>query len=168
MNKLPTRKPNRLKDYDYSSDGFYFITFCTKDMKCLLSEIVGADIIRPQNNEFVFKKYNVILTDYGKIVDKAINSIESHYDTISVIKYVIMPNHVHMILCIDNNNGRMVSAPTVVGSLKRYVSKNIGNSIWQKGFYDRVIRDDNEFMYYWQYIEENPKKWNMGKLEYYS
>ena len=101
---LPDRKKNRLENYDYSQNGAYFITICTRDRKKILSEIVGADTIRP---------YEIILSQYGKIVDKAINNIANIYENISVDKYVIMPDHVHMILRITNNGGRMVSAPTI-------------------------------------------------------
>ncbi|MBR1763336.1 MAG: transposase [Eubacterium sp.] len=158
------RKDNRLKNYDYSQNGAYFITICVKDMECILSKIsenktnnVGADTIRPR------------LTKYGVIVDNAINSIESHYDTIIVDRYVIMPNHIHLMIRINNNKniGRMVSAPTVIGSLKRFVSKEIGFSIWQKSYYDHIIRNDEDYINHLQYIDENPKKWLLGKDEYY-
>ena len=123
MKDVPKRKPNRLKDYDYSQPGLYFITVCVKDMKCVLSEIVGADTIRPDRVE---------LSNYGLLVDEAINSISQHYDNVFVDNYVIMPNHIHILLRIESSYGRMVSAPTVIGSLKRYVSQQIGTSIWQK------------------------------------
>ncbi|MBR3150333.1 MAG: HD domain-containing protein, partial [Eubacterium sp.] len=137
----PNRKQNRLKNYDYATNGVYFITICTKDKECILSKIVsennvGADTIRPSSI-----KYSKI----GAIVDSAINQINSHYDSVFVDKYVIMPNHVHLMLCISNNSGRMVSAPTVVGSLKRYVSQQIGKSIWQKSFYDHIIRNEDDY-----------------------
>ena len=161
--KFPKRKPNRLDNYDYSKNGAYFITICTKDMKKLLSKIpvqttdlVGADTIRP------------ILSEYGKTVDTAINSVSEHYKGIIVDEYVIMPNHIHLILRIINEDGRMVSAPTVIGSMKRFVSKQIGFSIWQKGFYDHIIRNDDDYYLHLQYIEENPKKWLLGKDKYYS
>ena len=158
------RKDNRLKNFDYSQNGAYFITICVKNMECILSEIsendsnnVGADTIRPK------------LTDYGIIVDNAIKAIESHYDTVIVDSYVIMPNHIHLMISIDNNKniGRMVSAPTVIGSLKRYVSKEIGFSMWQKSFYDHIIRNEEDYINHLQYIDENPRKWLIGKDEYY-
>ena len=166
MNDLPHRKQNRLTNFDYSQNGAYFITICTKNMECILSKIrayesnnyVGADIIRPK------------LSEYGIIVDKAINSIEDCYDTVKVDKYVIMPNHIHLLISIHNNDngGRMVSAPTIVGSLKRYVSKQVGYSIWQKSFYDHIIRNEDDYINHLQYINENPKKWLIGKDEYYA
>jgi REP element-mobilizing transposase RayT len=150
MNTLPKRKPNRLNNYDYSNNGAYFITICVNNRKCLLSRVVGADTIRPSKLE---------LSQYGLIVDNAIKSIPLHYEDIFVDNYVIMPNHIHILLRIENNSGRMISAPTVIGSLKRAVSKQIGFSIWQKGFYDHVIRDDYDYKIRWQYIDDNPIKW---------
>ncbi len=146
---LPDRKKNRLENFDYSSGGAYFITICTRDRKKILSEIVGADTIRP---------YEIILSQYGKIVDKAINNIANIYENISVDKYVIMPDHVHMILRITNNGGRMVSAPTVIAGMKRYVSKKCGVSIWQKSYYDHIIRNQKDYNEIWEYIEHNPEK----------
>lgn len=152
---LPVRKPNRLKDYDYSNEGAYFITICTKDKKPILSRItVGADTIRPNK---------IILSKYGKIIDKSINEIPLHYEGVFVDNYVIMPNHIHLIIRIVSN-GRMVSVPTIVGSMKRYVSKEIGTSIWQNNFYDHIICDDIDYQTKWQYIDENPIKWRDDEL----
>lgn len=135
--ELPKRKPNRLNDYDYSQNGAYFITICTHNRECILSRIpVGADIIRPHKIE---------LLKYGKFVDESINQIPLHYDGIFVDNYVIMPNHIHLIIRIEQHNGRMISAPTVVAGMKRYVSKQIGKSIWQKSFYDHIIRDEEDY-----------------------
>ena len=61
----------------------------------------------------------------------------------------------------------MVSAPTIIGSMKRYVSKEIGIGIWQKGFFDHIIRDEKDYAEHLQYIEQNPTKWLLGKDEYY-
>lgn len=146
---MPERKKNRLENYDYSQNGAYFITICTKDRKKILSEIVGADTIRP---------CKIILSQYEKIVDEAINNIANIYENISVNKYVIMPDHVHILLQITNNGGRMVSAPTVIAGMKRYVSKKCGVSIWQKGFYDHIVRNQADYNEIWEYIENNPKK----------
>lgn len=95
-----TRKKNRLDNFDYSQNGVYFITICVKDRKPILSKIsVGADIIRPNKIE---------LTKIGKIIDYSIKSIPIHYDSIFVDNYVIMPNHIHLLLRINNDNGRIV------------------------------------------------------------
>ena len=154
--RLITRKPNRLCEFDYSGIGVYFITVCTKDKQCILwnTTPVGADIIRRNSSK---------LSEYGKIVYNAILNINKHYDYVTVEKFVIMPNHIHLLLMIDSS-GRMVSAPTktvstIIGQLKRSVSKSIGKSIWQKSFYDHIIRDENDFLTKWKYIDENLIKW---------
>ena len=132
---LPKRKPNRLKEYDYSTPGAYFITICVKDGKQLLSKIVGEDVgILPQNN----------LSQIGIICDEYVKSINVKYENVTVDKYVIMPNHIHLIIFL---NGTMwASSPTtnvetIIRSFKTMVTKEIGYSIWQRSYHDHVIRD---------------------------
>ena len=148
------RKPNRLAGFDYSQPGAYFITVCTKDRKCLLSQIVGGDAhIAPYPR----------LTYAGNVVEKHLRSIPG------IGPYVIMPNHVHMILHIsatDPREGPMwASAPTdvnvstLVRSWKTLVSKELGQSIWQRSYYDHVIRDQQGYVDKLRYIQENPAKW---------
>ena len=127
-------------------------------MENLPDKSVGADIIRPPKIE---------LSKYGDIIYKAIQNIPSIYTGVLVDRFVIMPNHVHILLRIENNSGRMISAPTVIGSMKRYASKEIGYSIWQKGFYDHIIRNEHDYTEHLQYIDQNPTKWLLGKDEYY-
>ena len=93
--EFPKRKQNRLKDYDYDSAGAYFITVCTQDRKCLLSYIVGGGAFDAPENQ---------LTSMGKIVEKYIQS-GNHIDRVTVEKYVIMPNHVHLLLIVDMVDG---------------------------------------------------------------
>ena len=161
--ELPKRKQIRLPDYDYSSPGVYFVTVCTADRRCILSDIaVGAAISRPPE---------IRLTRYGEIVDLAIRNIPSVYPSVSVDHYVIMPNHVHLLLMIDASGGRPQVAPTVSRAMKQFkgaVTKRLGASIWQKGFHDHVIRSESDFAHHLQYIDENPKKWLLGKDEYYA
>ena len=79
-----------------------------------------------------------------------------------------MPNHIHLLISIGKAGGRMISAPTVIGSLKRYVSRQAGFSVWQKGFYDHVVRDPDDLQIKWNYIEGNPVQWLLKKDEYCS
>jgi len=163
QDKLPTRKGLRLKDYDYSSAGCYFITICTKDKKNSLGRVVGCDAhIAPPYVE---------LSKYGLIVNKHINRINEIYNDFSVDKYVIMPNHIHMILEKDEllqaqGGGAMwashptgVSVSSIIRSLKTIVSKEIGHSIWQTSFHDHIIRDQKDYLRIWQYIDTNPLTW---------
>ena len=149
---LPKRKPIRLPAYDYSSPGAYFVTICTHDRRCLLSRItVGADALGGPSLQ---------LTDTGKIVEQYILSTD-RMPGFRLDKYVVMPNHIHMILRIDNGPPR-ASAPTVsdaVGALKRLVNRRLGHDIWQRSFHEHVIRNENDYREIWEYIEANPAKW---------
>ena len=150
---MQTRKDNRLKNFDYSSSGTYYITVCTKEKKNLFGSIVGAPIGRPSCE----------LSDYGKIVDEAINNIEKKYDRTRVDKYIIMPDHIHLLLTIlPDKSGRPMGAPTIpniINQLKGYVSKKVGFSAWQKLYYDHIIRDQEDYDTKWNYIENNPMAW---------
>ena len=161
--QLPKRKQNRLKEYNYSADGWYFITICTKGRIPILSRIVGSDILgAPQ----------VQLLACGKIVEKNLQQLQTFYVNIKVEQYVIMPNHVHMILSVSNNGAPGMSPPTkqcatiplFVATLKRFCNKEFGEQIWQRSFYDHIIRDQNDGAEISRYIYENPIKWSSDKL----
>ena len=156
MNELPKRKPIRITDYDYSMPGAYFITVCTANREKILWNGVGADIIRPEN---------VLLSPIGKIVEQGILQMSSHYENVVVDKYCIMSDHIHLILRIESDiGGRIISAPTVstiVGSMKRWVSRQAGRPLWQKSFYDHGIRNQQDYDEIWEYIENNPLKYQL-------
>ena len=161
---LPKRKHPRLKNYDYSQNGCYFVTICVKEKKHLLGRVdVGRDAhIPPQ----------IILSMTGKVAEKYILNIEKAYQNILIENYVIMPNHIHRLLMFDSSlcddGGMRASRPTlstVVRSFKTMVTKEIGYSVWQDSFYDRVIDSVKGYEEVWNYIEENPYKWTIGKGE---
>lgn len=159
---LYKRKSSRLKGYDYSAPNAYFITICTMDRRNLfwkMEDDVGAASGRPNNAR---------LTDCGKIVKQRIEEIPQHYPMISVDHYVIMPNHVHLLLQIHAEEfGRPVAAPTisvVVNKLKGAVSRQVGFTVWQKGFYDHVVRAEQDYREIWHYIENNPYKWKEDRF----
>ena len=153
---LPQRKSLRLKGYDYGASGYYFVTLCTKARACLFwQNPVGADSIRPSP---------LLLTPLGQTVDTAIQEIPNHYPGVRVDKYVIMPNHVHMILALGPGGGRMLSAPTkslstVVGQMKRASSRAAGAPLWQRSFHDHIIRSQADYLLIWKYVDDNPAKW---------
>lgn len=158
---LPVRKHPRLKEYDYSSNGVYFVTICTKNRIHYLSHIVGRDDLIPPKTE---------LTNIGKITDKYINSIETAYNNVSVEKYVIMPDHIHLLLFIDvsdeSSGGVGSPRPTlnrIIKALKRMITKEVGFSIWQESFYEEIIRNEKAFYNTWNYIEGNPSEWITDK-----
>ena len=156
---FPKRKPTRIQNYDYSAPGAYFITICTANREHIFWSPVGADIIRPEN---------VSLSSAGKLAEQGILQMTDHYENVSVDKYCIMPDHIHLILRIEQDiDGRIISAPTVsqvVGSMKRWVSKQIGRPIWQKSFYEHVIRNRQDYDEIWKYIENNPLKYLLWSL----
>ncbi len=151
---LPKRKAIRLKDYDYSQNGAYFVTICVKNRENLLWN-VGETCGRPLLDNH--------LSDYGIIIDKEINKLHDIYETVVVDKYVIMPNHIHIIIILQNEiDGRPQVAPTIsrlIQQFKGSVSKQIGFSMWQKLFYDHIIRNEQEYQKVWQYIDTIPLKW---------
>ncbi len=152
--KLSKRKNIRLDNYDYGSCGAYFITICTIERRNFFWNNVGATTLCPQDIE---------LSECGKIVDEAINNISIIYPSVTVIQYVIMPDHVHLLLMINaDENGRPMVAPTiprVMKQLKGYVTKRIGFSVWQKLYFDHVVRNRNDFEECAKYIHENPTRW---------
>lgn len=158
MNDLPERKSIRIEGYDYSTPEAYFITICTANREKIFWNSVGADIIRPQI---------VPLSTVGKIAEQGILQMAEHYENVVVDKYCIMPDHIHLILRIESDmDGRMISAPTVstvIGSMKRWVSKQIGRPIWQKSFYDHGIRNQQDYNEILEYIENNPLKYLLRK-----
>ena len=149
--ELRQRKKNRLEGYDYGRAGYYFVTICTKNREHFFGMIVGGDVLIAPRIE---------LSKIGKIVD----------DTIAIIptvdKYVIMPNHIHIIFRVPpQGDGPMgTSAPTksipmVVRFLKRHVTMACGFSVWQRGYHDHIIRNDADYQRIWEYIDNNPAKW---------
>ena len=157
--ELPKRKPNRLTEYDYSTPNAYFITVCTQDRKNLFWTDVRAAIEYPEN---------IPLTNLGMMVKQVIYDITRHYPAITVDHAVVMPNHIHLLLQINTDiDGRPMAAPTistVINQMKGVISKKAGFSVWQKGFYDHVIRNDNDYRDIWNYIEGDPGKWAEDKL----
>lgn len=155
-NKQIIRKKNRLKGYDYSSNASYFLTICSDKRQEIFSQIVfdntvGANIVR--------------LSKIGQKIENCILKIEEIYPCVFVDNYIIMPNHIHLILTIDTRRRPMV-APTVATVIKRFkgaASKEAGTSIWQKGYYDHIIRNENDFNETMKYITFNAQKWDEDK-----
>ena len=153
MKELPKRKPNRLRDYDYSQNGAYFVTICAKEREELFGHIVGATALgRPC----------VTLTELGKCVDETINIANNNdKNGIQINNYVIMPNHVHLIIVICPKTGDRGRSPLqfLVRNIKSYVSKWAGFCVWQKSFHDHIIRDEEDYCRIDEYIENNPVRW---------
>ena len=157
--ELPKRKPIRLPTYNYRTPNAYFITICTENRNNLFWTDVGAIIDRPSN---------VPLSHLGTIVRQSIEDIPKHYPAVAVDHYVIMPNHIHLLLQIQTDaDGRSMIAPTistVVRLMKGAVSKQAGFPLWQKSFYDHVIRSEQDYLDTWNYIDGNPSRWKEDDL----
>lgn len=150
---FPTRKPTRLPHYDYSQNGCYFVTVCVKSRKPILSRIVGGDDLGAPKE--------IRLKPYGKIAEKYIQSIETAYGCVKVENYIIMPNHIHLLILTDTYGAPRSSPPTlsaVIGAWKRLVNKEIGQNIWQRSFYDEIIKNETHYFRAWEYIEYNALK----------
>ncbi len=151
---LPQRKHPRLKTYDYSQNGCYHLTLCTKDARPILSKIV------PPHTEM--DRAVVQLTPSGHVVERYIQNIPAAYQGVELVKYVIMPNHVHLLISLTSRS--TVSVPTIIRSLKRMVNREIGMPLWQDSYYDVIIRNDTVFQCEWSYIDNNPDKWVEDEL----
>ena len=156
--KLPKRKSTRLKGYDYSVPGMYFLTVCTKNRKQILGQIVGGgDFDAPQ----------MILSEYGNILEKHLILMNKKHTHINIDKYVIMPNHFHLIINItENMNGASETAAPYnseiskfVSLLKRYCNREYGKNIWQSSCNDHIIRGEKDYQKIWEYIDTNVIRW---------
>lgn len=165
MNELPKRKPLRLNIHDYNTSGAYFITICTHNRKQILSRIVGDQIGEDPLREPDRKPVS-ILTERGKIAEEILNRLPQKTG-ITVERFVIMPNHIHMILIVPEEvpplTGRSLIS-RVVGYFKMNATKEIrlrfGNEIiWQRGYHDHIIRNVKDHEEIIHYIDSNPEKW---------
>ncbi len=164
MEENKYRKATRLRYTDYSRRGIYFLTICTKDKKCLLSKIVGTDV--PGGPQ-------IQLLPFGEIAEKYIIQLNDFYQNISVDSYVIMPNHIHLILAINEQpRPSRTPVPTIqnstislfISTFKRFCNKECGENIWQYRSYDHIIRNLQDYERHIRYINENPMRWKFDNL----
>lgn len=163
--EIHNRKSMRLKEYDYSQAGYNFVTISSHNRTHLFGKIV--------NNK-------IELNEFGRIVDDCIKIIPQHFEYASIDYYCIMPNHVHLILIINDKVGSRHACslqlnvqsrnhqalPVIIGSLKSAVTKLIHridsniNNMWQKSYYEHIIRNEKELYVIRKYIEYNPLNWD--------
>jgi REP element-mobilizing transposase RayT len=173
------RKPNRLKNFDYSTSGYYYVTICTKNRECWFGEIINK---------------KMILNKIGNIVNKCWREIPQHYRNVSLDEFIIMPNHIHGIVVIKrlNNNQSTVGTghcpvPTInkqnnhygllskiINGFKNMSTKTIRKQMcsfqYQRSFYDNIIRNEQSLNEIRKYIQENPINWdndrnNLNKMK---
>lgn len=149
----------RLPKYDYTQPGAYFITLCTQDRECLLGKIIDG---------------KMKLNDYGRIVAESLEWLAKQYDYVILDEWVIMPDHLHVILIIDHRcggqNGSRKPIGRLVGAFKTVSTKNInilrqtpGAKLWQRDFWDHIGRDETELNRIRRYIRNNPLRWESGR-----
>jgi len=161
-NSKRRRNSLRMPDYDYSSPGVYFVTISTQKRKKALGDICNGDMVLNEN---------------GKIVDACLIWLNTKFTYLDVELYCIMPNHIHLLLKINDDPGRGGSrtAPTeekrkslsrIVGVFKTVSTKQINNRLrsrgiqfWQRSFYDHVIRNEKDHQLTFDYILSNPENW---------
>lgn len=169
--ELPDRKSNRIKGYDYSQSGYYFITICTQNRQMLFGEIRDG---------------KMKLNPLGEIVDFTWNDLVNHND-IKLHKYVIMPDHFHGIIeicgrersaTVPQKNNYHFGLPEIMRQFKSFSSKRINEylkrnglepfptgKLWQKSYFDHIIRDEDDYKTRVEYMMNNPLKWEFEHNE---
>ena len=148
------RKRLRLPCFDYSDNGAYFVTLCTKNRANVLSKIVGNDAL-------------VVPTAIGEKVLECLKNIENVYNGVTLDYYVIMPNHIHAIFFFNNISKQKchLDLPKIMKDLKSVTTRfhkkycGINESLWQNSYYDHIIRNKEDLFETRKYIENNPIRW---------
>jgi len=169
LDVMINRRSIRLQGYDYSRIGAYFVTVCTYHRLCLFGEIIDG---------------RMALNDAGRIVEQCLNEISRHFPHVELDEFIVMPNHVHGIVVIANRRGTACRAPTteqfgrpvtgsmptIIRSFKSAATKRIdelrntpGAAIWQRNYYEHVIRNDDELNRIREYIANNPAQWAIDR-----
>ncbi len=164
------RKLIRLRHYDYSNSGAYFITMCVQNHECLFGNIVDGEMH---------------LNDAGRMVQSLWKALPLFYPGSEIDQFVIMPNHFHGIIVLNDSVGaihesplrmtaverRNMAIPKMIGRFKMTSSKRInqfrntpGAKVWQRNYWERVIRNDIELGALREYIVNNPLQWHLDKL----
>lgn len=169
------RRSIRLKGYDYSQAGAYFVTICTKDKECLLGEVANGEMQ---------------LNNMGAIVQQCWNNIPRHFPNTAIDEFIVMSNHVHGIIILTNNVGAQFIAPdgnqntTKLGVMKqgamnraptlgeivrtfkarcthaiKRLNNTVGIPLWQRNYYEHIIRNETELNKIREYIISNPLNW---------
>ncbi|MBQ4546922.1 MAG: transposase [Oscillospiraceae bacterium] len=154
-----------MSGYDYSKSGYYFVTICTEGRKPVLST-VGRGLAPAANT--------VTLTGIGKIAEEQLLLLESRYPFVRIDRYVIMPNHIHIVFALLGKTAGASPRPTLFDIVCAYKScttricnkllQTPGRKIFQTSFYDEIIRNQSAYDEISEYIFENPMKWEEDEL----
>jgi len=158
------RKNPRLSGYDYSHAGAYFVTVCVKERRHLLCSIENTTT-NPVGRPLAAAV--VRLSTWGEIVRQELIALENRFSCLKVDKYVIMPNHVHAILILESEAAEASGRPTIPEIMRAWKSlssrrcklNGLNYPLWQTSFYDHIIRDEQDYLTRWKYIDDNPAKW---------
>ena len=140
--RFSVRKNPRLKNYDYSTPNYYFVTICCHKMRHLFGKPGTPN-------------------GWGQIAARGLEEMERHFPGLRVDKYVIMPNHLHAIIILERMDTNLSVA---IGQFKSFVTRQIRKSapgcvVWQDTFHDHIIRNQKEYEKIWLYIDSNPMNW---------
>ncbi len=144
------RKSARLSGFDYSQAGAYFVTVCSHNKNCIFGRIVDTNM---RSNKL------------GMLVVSAWKELPQRYPFISLDRWVLMPNHFHGIVCLNGDNLNKKSLSEIISAFKAISTSqarkifNRYSSLWQRGFYEHIIRDDDDLFRVRQYIVDNPVQW---------
>ena len=155
LNERPNRRSIRLRDYDYSTPAAYYITICSHDRRCIFGEIEDGQLLPSR---------------YGQIALAIWAGLPQRWPPVQLDRYVLMPNHLHVILLFPDAARTLPSLGTVVNWYKRAVTVEVRRTeptltLWQRGYYDHVVRDERDMDRIREYIELNPGRWEDD--EYY-
>ena len=154
------RKHPRLKGYDYSLPGYYYVTIQTARKDIRLSTVgrglAPADAV-------------VILTPLGQIVRQQLLALQTRDEFVEIDKYIIMPTHIHAIIRLTEGKAQASTRPTLMDVVCAYkslttravnqVNNTPGQKLFQTSFYETVLRNERAYQECWRYIDENPQKW---------
>ena len=161
------RRSIRLKGYDYSNPGAYFVTVCEKKRSCIFGEVIDGEMR---------------LSEYGRVVREYWEWLGQRYPYVNLNQWIVMPNHIHGIIVILSNKdvtcrgGSRTALTTrkplgrLIGAFKTISTKHInqlrgtsGESLWQRNYYEHIIRNMDELDRIRHYIVDNPRKWEWDK-----
>ena len=157
--ELKKRKPIRLKDFDYSQDGVYFITICTEGRRNILSTIdINQDLETAKTK----------LTPIGVIVEQELLRLPEKYPNMNIDTYIIMPNHIHVLISVINEEKSGSLLQDMVKTYKSITTKICREKfaiqkVFQRSFYDHIIRSEKDYNNTFSYIQTNPGKWIYDK-----
>ncbi len=165
---LPKRKSTRLKNFDYSSVGAYFVTICIHDRRQILSEIVRTDLTSADVGEGLAPpEFMIELKPCGEIVKEQLQLNETRFPSVTVEDYVIMPDYIHAVIFLHGKAGGASPSPTlddVICAFKSLTSRSCRQKygiekMFQRSSAEHIVRDRDDYETRRKYIYENPKRW---------